>query len=94
MITDFNTTEKNECLPGRKSRIEIEREKKGKEAIWKLLGCSLLTDGLAELREANAYVRNGRPLSLKERVGIRAIPQQMSTYTHTNINTGKERTAT
>lgn len=32
--------------------------KRGKEAIWELFGCSLLTDGLAGLREDNAYVKN------------------------------------
>lgn len=37
----------------------LKMGKRGKEAIWRLLGCSPLTDGLSALREANAYVKNG-----------------------------------
>ena len=56
--------------------------KRGKEAIWKLWGHSPLTDGLAGLREANAYVKNGRTPGIKGRIRIRAISQIMNTYTH------------
>lgn len=61
---------------------ELKLGKRGKEAIWKLSGCSPLTDGLAGLKEAIAYVKNGSPPSIQGRIRIRAIPQQMNTYTH------------
>lgn len=47
--------------------------------------------GLAGLREANAYVKNGSPPSRKGRIRIRAITQQMNTYTHTHTLTQGKR---
>ena len=64
--------------------------RRGKEAMWKLLGCSPLTDGLAGLREANAYVKNGSPPSRKGRIRIRAIPQQ-NEHKHTQTLTQGKR---
>lgn len=54
---------------------------RGKEAIWKLLECSLFTDGLAGLREANAYVKKWQlpPPNIKGPIRIRVILQQMNT---------------
>lgn len=78
---------------GKRSSVWIRSsnwEREESKPCGSFLGCSPLTDGLAGLREATAYVRNGSPPSIKGRVRIRAIPQQMNTYTHKHCHRERE----
>lgn len=71
--------------------MQFKLEKRGKEAVWKRLGCSPLTDGLAGLREAEAYFRDGSSPSIKGPIRIRAIPQQTNTKTYAKTLTQGKR---